>query len=152
MTKHRRFQFRLRTFLAGTIVVAYICSLAAPLQFERRKLKEIAGIGGYVATEPRGHFFLRQFLGDAFAERAVYVHLNDHPVDDQWLSTLQGLKHIEGLSIKSENLTDEGLVHLNCLPFLRSLHLVDTQVTADGIQRLRDSVPSLRLVERCDSD
>ena len=113
---------------------------------------EVSKVGGQVFLKPRGHFFLRQFVGDSFAHRVVYVHLNDPRVDDEWLSNLEGLRHIEVVSIKSQNVTDEGLRRLGQLPNLISLNLVDTQVTDSGIKELRSAVPSLRRVERDRSD
>lgn len=149
MTSKRRprIQFSMRMLiLFPTIVASLLGILFVPLQLEQRRMQAIHQVGGQVYTEPRGHIFLQQILGDSFAQRAVYVHLRCPMVDDAWLAKLAKMKHIEMVSINSPNLTDEGLEQLSKLPALMDLNLVNTQVTQSGIDRFQKRVPTLRLV------
>ncbi len=114
---------------------------------EQRQIVTLRGLGFQVFTEPQGQYFFRQFAGDALSQRAVYVHLDDPRVTDDWLRNLGNLKHIEVLSIKSSNVTDVGLKRLRSLSNLRDLQLVDTQVSESGIAELRKALPKLQLVQ-----
>ena len=109
-------------------------------------MDELNAVNAQVSTEPRGQFLLRQFIGDTLSQRSIYLHLDDPRIDDYWIKKLHGMEHVEVLSIKSSNLTDAGLMELRNWPSLTSLNLVDTDVTDSGIEALRQSLPSLRLV------
>lgn len=89
---------------------------------------------------------IRQQEDDEIAQRAVYVHLKGLHVTDEWLENLQGLKHVEVLSIRSHNVSDKGLMHLKALPHLMNLNLVNANVTDAGLEELREALPSLKLV------
>lgn len=149
--KRRRLQFGTRTFLIGVAVVSALLAIAnalfVPWYFDRGKIAILKEVNAQVYTEPRGQFFLRQFIGDTFSERSIYLHLNDSRIDDDWLRDVGGMQHIEVLSIKSSKLTDTGLMELMRWPNLQSLNLVDTKVTDSGIAALRQSLPKLRLVQ-----
>lgn len=137
--------------------IAAVCGLFAlagaflvPAYEERHRVAELSAVRAQVFTEPRGQYLLRQFAGDSLSKRAVYVHLDDSRVTDEWLANLQGLHYVEVFSIKSDNVTDLGLAQLKCLPTLQSLHLVNTKTTEAGIRSLQASLPPLRRVTRDD--
>jgi hypothetical protein len=150
-TRPRQLRFRLRTLLASVAVVAVLLWFvqAYVLSFlqEQRQIVTVRQLRSQVYTEPQGQYLFRQFAGDALSQRAVYVHLDDPRVTDDWLENLRDLKHIEVLSIKSANVTDAGLKHLLGLRNLRDLNLVNTQVSESGVTELRDALPGLKLVQ-----
>lgn len=152
----KRFQFGLRAFFLGATLMglALSASIAVlrPWYSDRSKIKILKNVNAQVYTEPRGQFLLRQFIGDKFSERSIYLHLDNPRVDDAWIKQLGPMQHIEVLSIKSPNLSDMGLKELANWPNLRSLNLVDTQVTDSAIASLRKMHPSLRLVESRQSE
>jgi hypothetical protein len=124
-------------------------------QAELRTIARIKALGdgtgqhGQVFTEARGQYFFRQLFGDQFSQRAVYVHLFDEKVNDNWLrDNLSDLQHVEYLTISSPNVTDRGLSCLVRLKSLRQLTLDRTQVTAAGVDKLRLDLPSLMRVTR----
>ena len=147
----KRFQFGLRTFLIGitvlSVTLAALLPVLVPLYVDRSKIDTLKEVNAQVFTEPRGQFLLRQFVGDTFSERSIYLHLDDARVDDEWMKRLGHMQHIEVLSIKSPNLSDAGLMELRNWPNLQSLNLVDTKVTDSGIASLRELHPNLRLVQ-----
>jgi hypothetical protein len=145
-------RFRLRTMLLAMTTAA--ASLAYYRTFVLALVQEVDHIvalrqkGGQVFTEPRGQFLFRQFAGDALSERAVYVHLSDPQIDNAALAHVAELAYVEVLSIKSPRVTDLGLGLLESLHNLRDLNLVDTQVTDEGVARLRRALPHLQLIQR----
>jgi hypothetical protein len=149
-------RFRLRTllifFAISSVLLCVLATVIVPWYCELRVSVSISKFGADVITEPRGQYLFRQFAGDALSERAVYVHLNDPRITDGWLAQLPQLKHIEVLSIKSPNVSDQSLAHLCRLTNLRTLNLVDTQITAAGVEALRRSLPRLKLVQRRNSN
>lgn len=146
----RSLRFGMRTFLLGVaalaVVLAVVNATMMPWYLDRADLKKLQAVNAQVFTEPRGQFFLRQFIGDTLSQRTVFLHLNDARVDDQWLRDLQGMKHVEMLSVRSANVTDAGLVELKKFPNLLELNLVDTQATDDGLAALRLAMPKLRRI------
>jgi len=154
--KPRRFQFGLRAFLIGVtlMALALAASIAVlrPWYVDRGKIETLKNFNAQVFTEPRGQFLLRQFIGDTFSKRSIYLHLNDPRVDDNLMKQLGPMQHIEVLSIKSPNLSDIGLEELANWPNLRSLNLVDTKVTDSAIMSLRKLHPNLKLVESRQSE
>ena len=154
--KPRRLQFGIRTFLIGIGVVSVLLAVAnailVPWYFDRGKIAMLKQVNAQVFTEPRGQFLIRQFIGDTFSERSIYLHLNDSRIDDDWLKDVGGMQYIEVLSIKSSKLTDTGLMELRNWPNLQRLNLVDTKVTDSGISALRQSLPNLRLVQSRQSE
>jgi hypothetical protein len=147
----KRLQFGLRAFLIGvTLSALLLVALVAvlyPWYEDRGKIETLKSFNAQVFIEPRGQFLLRQFIGDSFSERSVYLHLDDPRVDDEWVKSLGLMRHIEVLSIKSPNLSDEGLRELVNWPSLQSLNLVDTKVSDSAILSLRKVHPNLRVVE-----
>ena len=140
----------LLTAIVGGLCAFFSKAYLVPAYEESYRIAEVSTVGAQVFTEPRGQYLLRQFAGDSLSERAVYVHLDDPRVTDEWLANLRGLDYIEVLSIKSGNVTDAGLGQLEHLPNLRSLHLVNTKTTEAGIRSLRASLPRLQRVTRHD--
>jgi hypothetical protein len=79
----------------------------------------------------------------------VYVRLASEKVDDEWIKeNLSGVRHVEVLTINSPNVTDEGLSHLVGLTRLQRLNLARTRVTERGVEELRRSIPSLKIITR----
>jgi hypothetical protein len=146
-----RFRFRLRALLIAftmvAVALAWLRIYLVPWWSDHRHSLALKLVGGQVFTEPRGHFLLRQFGGEPMTRRSVYVHLSDPRVNDDTLAIAGSLPYVEVLSIRSPNVTDAGLVHLERLSRLLSLNLVGTQVTPEGVARLRKALPRLMLVE-----
>jgi hypothetical protein len=146
-----RVRFTLRALLAIVAVVAvmlwFVQSYLLSWWQEQRQIAALRQLGSQVFTELQGQYFFRQIAGDGLSQRAVYVHLDDPRVTDEWLRNLESFKHIEVLSIKSPNVTNVGLKHLRGLSNLRDLNLVDTEVNDAGIAELRDVLPGLQLVQ-----
>jgi hypothetical protein len=147
-------RFRLKTlmiwFAVLSVLLAWASNYLLPSYRERDRIAEVLAVGAQVYTEPRGQFFLRQVIGDSLSERAVYVHLRDPRVTDDWLVHLQGLKYIEVLSINSANVSDVGLRHLRALPNLRNLNLVNTKTTKSGVRSLQEALPLLQRAVQVD--
>lgn len=145
-----KFTFSLRTLLACVavfaILMAFIGTHVVRYYDEQSRIASISLMGAQVFTEPRGHFFLRQFMGDFLFQRAVYIHVDNPGVADNWLEDLQGLRYVELVSIKSEGITDVGLQHLRHLPNLRRVNLVNTKTTKEGVESLRASLSKSSLV------
>ena len=147
----RRFQFGIRTFFVAVAILGVLLAVSnavlVPWNIDRGKIVELRKINAQVFTEPRGQFLLRQFVGDTFSQRSIYLHLDDSRVNDDWLKRLGPMQHIEVLSIKSPNVSDVGLTELTSWPNLMDLNLVDTKVTDSAIEALRKSHPKLRLIQ-----
>ena len=45
----------------------------------------------------------------------------------------------------NQDITDEGLAHLSKLANLKTLRVHQTRVTADGVRRLQEALPNLRI-------
>ncbi|MCA9193430.1 MAG: hypothetical protein KDB03_16775 [Planctomycetales bacterium] len=138
-----KFRFSLKFLLLIMVVCALTSATYVPPLVERARAAGLTKSGVQMLTEPRGQFFLRQFIGDSFSERVVYVHLDGSDIDDMWLQKISQFPYIEVVTIKSENVTDEGLQFLTCLPNLMSLVLVDTQVTSEGVTNFRNCAPRI---------
>jgi Leucine-rich repeat (LRR) protein len=63
---------------------------------------------------------------------------------DQDLVHLKGMTNLESLFLGTP-LTDAGLVHLTALQNLRHLYVRETKVTKAGLQRLKRSLPELKV-------
>jgi len=66
--------------------------------------------------------------------------------------TDKGLEHIAKTKIRRlfvarAAITDAGLKHLETMTTLRSLSLNDTEVTAEGLENLKEKLPALRIVD-----
>ena len=67
-------------------------------------------------------------------------------VTDAGLEHLKGLTNLEKLQLGSTNVTDAGLEHLKRLTKLKSLGLIDSKVTKEGVQKLREALPNCRMI------
>jgi len=65
--------------------------------------------------------------------------------DEQLGEVVDGLPHIVHLHLFGRSITDAGLEHLASLERLESLSIAGTDVTADGIARLRRQRPDLQV-------
>ncbi len=134
--KLRWYQYKLSSLFILTTLVALPCSWYATQMdnaAKRRKaIAEIIELGGrvkyYDATipytngePPRWYSWLRKLQGDEHLGNAVYVDLEGRPI------------------------TDAGLEHLKGLTNLELLVLGDTQVTDEGIKKLREALPNCNI-------
>ena len=74
------------------------------------------------------------------------LSLLDSSVADNGLRRLQGMKKLQRLNLwRCVNLTDEGLSHLSSLPRLRLIDAVYTKMTKEGVQKLQEKLPELKV-------
>src|SRR5688572_25000168 len=67
-------------------------------------------------------------------------------IDDEGLRNLSALPQLSYLSLRYANVTDAGLYHLEGLTNLTTLDLTGTQVTFDGVSRLRSVLPGCNVI------
>jgi len=77
------------------------------------------------------------------------VKLNIHPcwpTKDEELKVISELKRIQSLSLYATSITDDGLRHLENMPALKELWMIEaSKVTDDGLERLRRAKPDLQI-------
>jgi internalin A len=76
----------------------------------------------------------------------VVVFLGRYSATNDDLSELAGYPDLTSLSLAGSRVTDAGLEHLHSLKKLAWVDLTDTQVTADGIEALKQAFPQLKVV------
>jgi hypothetical protein len=89
-------------------------------------------------------------IGELHQLKKLYVFRNQFT--DIGLSYLKNLDQLEILDIKANNdkvtvITDTGVKYLEGLKNLKELYIVDADVTPEGIQRLREAIPQLKIIQ-----
>lgn len=79
----------------------------------------------------------------SISDQLVYLNLSGSNVDDEMLSILPQLTHLNKLHLQQTNITDKGLRHLKGMDFLEYLNLYDTEISDEGLQLLAN-LPRLR--------
>jgi Leucine Rich repeat len=82
----------------------------------------------------------------ASSKNLKVLSLEDTQVTDAGLAHLKPLKKLRELDLKGAPVGDAGLDHISELKRLRKLTVVNTQVSAEGVARLRRSLPWCRIL------
>ncbi len=139
----RRFQFRLRTLLIVTVVVAIAAGwLGRGIEHSRRQaevVKAVTSIGGYVyydyeqsgggwsrGPKPNGPGWLRAILGENFFSEVAVVELSDTKVSDADVPAIEE--------------------KIRILTHLRILDVTRTKISADGVRRLKAALPNCEVL------
>lgn len=77
----------------------------------------------------------------------VDLDLNGSNITDDDLVVLQALTNLRHLDLSHTEVTDAGLLHLQTLSTLRWLVLSGSRVTDEGVDRLREAIPNLQLLD-----
>ena len=64
---------------------------------------------------------------------------------DRWLAHLAGMDALRELFLPSSTIGDEGLIHLRKLSSLKTVDLRATRVTQDGVDKLKQAMPGLKV-------
>jgi hypothetical protein len=75
------------------------------------------------------------------------LHLEKTKITDAGLAHLKDLPNLEYLNIYGTAVTDAGLEHLKGLKSLKNLYVWQTQVTDDGIAKLKEALPTVKVVK-----
>jgi hypothetical protein len=157
----RRFQFSLGTMLLFMLVASSACSWFG-IHY-RRGQREAAAlaeldefhpevtrfpIGGlrldFSASQPKPGDEEMAIL--AQLPRLHRLDLTGSPVTDDGLRHIGRIAGLENLYLRNcAHITDAGLIHLEHLTTLESVWLHGTQVTDDGVQRLRKALPKTEI-------
>jgi internalin A len=136
------FQFRLRTLLAGVLVLSLPLSWFAVRLAKARKQKSaveaIELAGGEVTYEPYVLSIDFSFgtLGDDFYFDVVEVHSYGSTFGDDEAALLENLPNLTELVLRSASVTDAGLKHLKGQK-LEVLDLDATRVTDAGLEGVK---------------
>ncbi|MBC8875686.1 MAG: hypothetical protein H8E44_40180 [Planctomycetes bacterium] len=66
-------------------------------------------------------------------------------VTDEACARLSALANLEQLNLRTTEITDAALMHLTSLAQLDELNLHNTQVTDEGVKKLKQALPKLRV-------
>jgi Leucine-rich repeat (LRR) protein len=121
----RRIQFSLKALLLLVALVAVPCGWFKwkwdAKQRERAAIEEIETMGGQIsfnwqATEekdnPPGPKWLRKVLGEDFFAHVTEVLIDSDDITDEWLTHLEPLTQLKYLRIRSNGITDGGVLYL----------------------------------------
>lgn len=78
------------------------------------------------------------------------LHLERTKIDDSGISHLTDLQNLEYLNLYGTKITDKALGQLNGLKNLKQLYVWQTKVTDAGVDKLKKSLPNLKVVRGVD--
>lgn len=144
-----RNQLYLRAVLAANLITLTGCGVAASP--EAPVIAAIEQLGGSVRRD-KG-YVVKVDLHQSRASEADLDQLKKltrldrlylpPAANDAWLAHLQGLNELTRLDLQYTQVTDAGLAGLAKLPKLAQLYTNGSQVTAAGIEQLKQSRPQL---------
>jgi len=77
----------------------------------------------------------------------VDLDLNGSNITDDDLVALKSLTNLRKLDLSHTAVSNDGLLHLQSLPKLRRLELSGSRVTDEGVDRIREAIPNLQLLD-----
>jgi hypothetical protein len=77
--------------------------------------------------------------------KRLCIGLGDVRITDGGLAHLAGFEKLELLDLQKSRVTDQGLEQLKRLPNLKELWMSETSVSDQAVQRLRETIPSLKV-------
>ena len=107
-------------------------------------MKRIEELGGKYTSEPSDKW-LRWLYGDDF-QNVVLVDLADCDEPEEYLDQIASLPQLETLVVGGRAFTDEHFSHLKRLKTLSGLVLDSTDVSDDGIEALKQTLPELAIL------
>jgi hypothetical protein len=161
-----RFQFRIRSLLIFTVVVAIPCSwLAAQMKKAREQKAAVVAIAKHVRAmgsaydyefdasgnylpnaRPPAPVWLQSLLGDDFFGQVESLTFWGPQLTNADLEHLGALNKLRLLYLFSTDATDAGLEHLKVLDQLQYLHIEAAQVTDAGVEKLQQALPKCRIL------
>ena len=160
-SKRRWVSFSLRTLL---IVMTLVCIAIAwkmnRVRNLRRAMAEAQRLGASITyvheldaappVEPPGPKWLRRIVGDDFFVEVEQIQLENDEVNDDTIALIAHLPSIHSLIVRSNGITDKGLVSLAEANELVALELTSANVTASGYANLTGLRKLMTLVFRND--
>lgn len=154
-----RIQFGVRTLF---LLLLMACLPLAWVAFDIGKSRQRSAVerlwasrGAQVGFSADRRIIVLNYLPESAADisNEDLVHLKETPslqhldlrstaITDQGLVRLQVLPELFGVNLSGTDISDLGLRHLKPMTQLRVIDLTKTHVTADGIESLRESLPS----------
>ena len=145
----RLFQFRLRTILILTTIIAvWLGWWSYKARQQREAVAVIRKTGGEVEYDaslpwtvgmkdpPQWPQWLLENIGVDYFGSVQAAFLINTEVTDADLEHLKGLTALQGLGISNTKVTDAGLEHLKGLTALQKLTVSNTKVTDAGLEHL----------------
>ncbi len=151
-----RFQFSLRSlFIFVTLLAILLGLIVAPAERQRRAVRAIEKVGGYVEYEADGQRkalihapeWLQTIVGQDYFKAIIGVRLRNTKIGDAGLEHLKGLTSLKLLYLHGTKVSDTGLEHLKGLTSLEDLELSGTEIGDAGLEHLKGltSLQQLRL-------
>jgi len=141
------FQFRLRTLLILTTIIAVLLGCWSYKARQQREAVDALTKGGWMVEydfqgrglkqPPYCPVCLVNALGVDYFASVRGFHLYDALVTDADLERLASLTALRGIYLTRSRVTDARLAHLKGLTALQNLDLIGTQVSDDGLQHLK---------------
>lgn len=88
--------------------------------------------------------WLKRLLGDDFFSHVISVDLSSKATNGD-LSILPVFSHLVDMRARNSHITDEGLACLGSCNKLRYIDLKGTQVTPEGVMKLREPLPNCQI-------
>ena len=143
----RLFQFRLRTLLILTTIIAVLLGWWSHKARQQREavaaLNKAALIcydfekkWGEQSQVPFWPAWLVDALGVDYFANVEAIGVFDKQITDDWLSHLKGVPLLQRLVLNNTQISDAGLEHLNGMTALQVLDLRNTQATDAGLKHL----------------
>lgn len=145
----RRLQFSLRALLVAILATGSLVGwLAQRLAFQRETVIAIRRLGGGCGYEWPGEW------GTSAVPRWVYesplrdlilqvrvVSLREHSDQQRCLPFVSRLPYVETVVLSGKKINDESLEYLRDMPRLKTVWLLKTNVTSDGVGWLQARYP-----------
>jgi hypothetical protein len=143
----RWFQFRLRTLLLLTFVLAAGLggwnAYVAPYRQQRRVMAAIERAGGSFESRATGPAWLRRWFGEGRFQDITSVSLLCEDGTRKCLDGVLRLPQLESLYVAGRSFTDEHVVRLSTMTTLKEVDLDDTAVTRAAVDLVQEARPEL---------
>ena len=132
-------------FVVVTLAAIGLGLIVVPAERQRRAVQAIRQVGGTVEYETddnrqalvRAPQWLQTMIGEDYFRKVIEVSLRSKQISDSDLEHLNGLTSLRRLDLAYTQCSDTGLEHLNRLTALQTLDLSSTQISDAGLAHLQ---------------